>query len=135
MGVPAVPVSDESVAMKRAKRLVPLLFGLGLIAIVVSLPAMAGHGAKKALADLDPEHAAKMAKGLEVFKQHVKPILVERCLRCHGGKAVESDLDRSDRDSLLKGGQHGPVVVPGKSQDSLLVKLISHQREPKMPKV
>src|SRR4051812_40645518 len=77
---------------------------------------------------LDPEHAAKMVKGIALFKQHIKPILMQNCLRCHGGKAIESDLDLSARESLLKGGRHGPVVMPGKSGDSLLVKLISHQR-------
>jgi hypothetical protein len=126
--------SSENMAMMRRdglalRRLVPAVL-LGLTAML----GVATPQAAKKQRDVDPEHAAKMAKGLEVFKKHVKPVLVERCLRCHGGKAVESDLDLSDRDSLLKGGQHGPVVVPGKSQDSLLVKLISHQRDPHMPK-
>jgi hypothetical protein len=103
-----------------------------LLGIAALSTAMAQTGQK---APLDPEHAAKMAKGVALFKQHVKPILVQSCLRCHGGKAVESDLDLSTRDSLLKGGRHGPVVSPGKSADSLLVKLITHQREPHMPKV
>jgi mono/diheme cytochrome c family protein len=119
--------------MMRANRLGLAAF-FGLAACGVAIPQAAPPPAAKK-ADLDPEHAAKMAKGLEIFKQHVKPILAERCLRCHGGKAVESDLDLSDRDALLKGGQHGPVVVPGKSAQSVLVKLIAHQREPKMPKV
>src|SRR5947209_15519843 len=123
--------------MRRANRLARgAVLGLSLLGLSALWPMAAGQEAKKgtAPANLDPEHAAKMAKGLEVFKQHVKPILVDRCLRCHGGKAVESDLDMSDREALLKGGQHGPVVVPGKGQDSLLIKLVAHQREPKMPK-
>src|ERR1700722_714272 len=110
-------------------RLVPAaLLGLG-----AALSTAAPQEAKKQ--DLDPEHAAKMAKGLAIFKQHVRPILEQSCLRCHGGKTIESELDLSERDGLLKGGQHGPVVVLGKSQDSPLVKLIMHQREPHMPKV
>ncbi len=76
-----------------------------------------------------------MAKGLALFKQHVKPILVRSCLRCHGGKKIESDFDLSDRDGLLKGGQIGAVVVPGKSQDSRSSSSSAHQREPHMPKV
>jgi mono/diheme cytochrome c family protein len=109
-------------------RLVPA----ALLGLFVALGPAMPQAAKK---DVDPDHAAKMARGLTLFKQQVRPILEQNCLRCHGGKAVESDLDLGDRDSLLKGGQHGPVVVPGKSQDSLLVKLIMHQREPHMPKV
>src|SRR5262245_29617466 len=84
--------------------------------------------------DISPDHAIKMAKGLEIFKKHVKTILTEKCLRCHGGKAVESELDLSDRDSLLKGGIKGPAIVAGKSKESLLVKLINHAAEPHMPK-
>jgi mono/diheme cytochrome c family protein len=110
-------------------RLVPAV----LLAVMAVRGVATPQAAKKA--DVDPDHAAKMAKGLVLFKQHVKPILEQRCVRCHGGKAVESDLDLSDRDSLLKGGQHGPVVLPGKGQESTLVKLIAHQREPHMPKV
>ena len=39
--------------------------------------------------DLDPDHAAKMAKGLDLFKSKVKPLLEGKCLRCHGGETVE----------------------------------------------
>src|SRR5438874_1611567 len=81
----------------------------------------------------DPAHAAKMTKGLEVFKQHVRPLLEQKCLRCHGGKSVESDFDLSDREHLLKGGESGPAVRLGKSKESLLYKLITHSKEPFMP--
>jgi hypothetical protein len=83
---------------------------------------------------LDPDHAAKMAKGLEVFKKHVKPVLVSQCLRCHGGEKIKSQLDLSDRAELLKGGSTGPAVVPGKSRESLLLQLLRHDRKPFMPK-
>ncbi len=109
------------------------LMPAALLGLAAALSTAMPQGAKKQ--DLDPEHAAKMAKGLATFKQHVRPILEQSCLRCHGGKAIESELDLSEREGLLKGGQHGPVVVLGKSQDSPLVKLIMHQREPHMPKV
>ncbi len=84
--------------------------------------------------DLDPEHAAKMAKGLDLFKKQIKPLIETKCLRCHGGAKIESELDLSDRDGLLKGGLHGPAIVSGKSTDSLLVKLVNHQKDPFMPK-
>jgi cytochrome c553 len=81
-----------------------------------------------------PDHAAQMTRGLEIFKKQVRAILVERCLKCHGGKRTESGLDLSDRDRLLRGGEHGPVILPGKSSDSLLYQLIRRSREPFMPK-
>ncbi len=88
---------------------------------------------KPPVGPVDKDHAAKMAKGLELFKQHVRPVLAKRCLRCHGGKSTESEFDLHDRPGLLRGGLGGPAVVPGKHADSLLCRLISHQREPHMP--
>jgi hypothetical protein len=84
--------------------------------------------------DLDPDHAAKMTKGLALFKKSIKPLIESKCLRCHGGQKVESELDLGDRDSLVKGGLRGPAIVPGKSKESLLIKLVNHQKDPFMPK-
>ena len=74
-----------------------------------------------------------MTRGLAIFKQHVRPVLVGRCVRCHGGKKIKADFDLTDRDRLLRGGESGPAVIVGKSKDSLLYKLISHAKEPTMP--
>ena len=83
---------------------------------------------------LDPDHAAKMAKGQELFKQHVRPILVKRCLSCHGGKEeIEAGFSLVDRPGLLRGGDSGPAIIPGNAKDSLLYKLITHAKEPYMP--
>jgi mono/diheme cytochrome c family protein len=82
----------------------------------------------------DPDHAARMARGLELFKAQVRPILTAKCLKCHSGDTVEGELDLTDRASLVKGGQSGPAVVPGKSSASLLVQAVTHAREPHMPR-
>jgi mono/diheme cytochrome c family protein len=83
---------------------------------------------------LDKDHAQKMAKGLDLFKKQVKAILADRCVRCHGGEKTQSEFDLTDRDGLLRGGKNGPAIIVGKGKDSLLVKLVTHQREPNMPK-
>lgn len=111
------------------KRITCLVAG---IAVLVSISVTAGQ-TKRAPEPLDPDHAAKMTKGLDIFKKHVKPIFETKCLRCHGGKKIESDFDLSDREGLLKGGQIGNSVVPGKSRESQLVRLITHVKEPRMP--
>ena len=80
-----------------------------------------------------PDHAAKMAQGLELFHQQVRPLLLQNCFKCHGGESVESGFNMTDRDGLLKGGDTGVVVVVGKSHDSLLYKLITHAKKPHMP--
>src|ERR1043166_2020874 len=73
---------------------------------------------------VDPDHAAKMARGLDIFKNHVRPVLADRCLKCHGGKDTEAGLDLSDRERLLRGGDSGPAILVGRAKDSLMVKLL-----------
>ncbi len=83
---------------------------------------------------LDPKHAQKMARGLEIFKKQVKPLFMAKCLRCHGGgKRLRGELDLSDRAELLKGGSTGPGIIVGKAKKSLLYQLITHTKEPHMP--
>ncbi|MFO0944416.1 MAG: PSD1 and planctomycete cytochrome C domain-containing protein [Planctomycetota bacterium] len=81
----------------------------------------------------DATHAEKLAAGLKTFREHVRPILVQHCLRCHGGEATEAELDLRNRDSVLRGGTQGPAIVKGDTRASLLYSLVTHSQEPKMP--
>ena len=63
----------------------------------------------------------------------VRPVLEKTCLPCHGPQTKSSGLDLSTRDGLLKGGEHGPAIVPGDPKASLLYKLVSYEAEPHMP--
>ncbi len=51
-------------------------------------------------------------------------ILHVRCLVCHGRHKQEGGLDVSTREGLLKGGKSGPAIIPGKPDESLLVRQI-----------
>jgi hypothetical protein len=100
----------------------------------ILVAASADKDNKAAVKDpVDPDHAAKMAKGLDLFKKEVRGVLTQKCLRCHGGKKTESEFDLVDRNLLLKGGLLGPAIIPGKAKDSLLYKLIAHAKPPHMP--
>ncbi|MBI1916627.1 MAG: PSD1 domain-containing protein [Planctomycetes bacterium] len=101
------------------------------LALLAAVPALFADG--KPAQPVDKDHAAKMARGLALFKEQVRSVLTKRCLRCHGGKSTESEFDLHDRDGLLKGGTSGPVIVPGKARDSRLLRLVRHQKEPHMP--
>jgi cytochrome c553 len=77
---------------------------------------------------VSPDHAAQMARGLALFDGEVRRLLADHCVKCHGGeKGVKGDLDLATRELLLKGGEHGAAVVPGKSAASLLLKSIRHE--------
>lgn len=67
------------------------------------------------------------------FKRRIAPVLSERCAACHNAEKTSGGLDVTSRDSLLKGGDGGPSVVPGKSDESWLLDMVSGD-EPEMPK-
>src|SRR5262245_7138377 len=83
--------------------------------------------------EFDPAHAEKMQAGLELFKSQVRGILVKNCVDCHGADEVQSGLDLATRKGLVRGGSHGPAIVPGKSVDSNVVRFVSHKEKPYMP--
>lgn len=59
------------------------------------------------------------------FKTNVMPILQKYCLPCHAEESFNpSELALDDHARLMKGGEHGPAVVPGKPEESLLVKKV-----------
>jgi len=69
----------------------------------------------------------------EFFEKQVRPVLVEHCLACHGEKKQEGGLRLDSRETLLKGGDSGPVVVSGKPDESELIEAIRQTGDLKMP--
>jgi hypothetical protein len=67
------------------------------------------------------------------FQNQVKPVLVERCLKCHGSDR-KGGLDLRAKESALQGGESGAVIVPGQPDDSLLIEYVeSHEMPPGRP--
>jgi cytochrome c len=61
------------------------------------------------------------------YTTRVKPIFEANCTRCHGGLNRRGGLSLDTRESMLKGGHDGSVLVPGDPAKSLLVRLIRHE--------
>jgi hypothetical protein len=61
------------------------------------------------------------------FEVKVRPVLLDTCFRCHGGEKTSGGLRVDSRASLLKGGDGGPVLVPGRPDDSRLIQAIRHR--------
>lgn len=73
---------------------------------------------------------------LEHFEAHVRPVLIERCYRCHNSvDRMEGGLALDHAEGLLAGGHSGPAIVPGDALDSLLFQAVSHADDaPRMPR-
>ncbi len=71
---------------------------------------------------------------VEFFEQKIRPVLVERCYKCHSAQAakVRGGLRLDTRDGLRRGGESGPAVIPGDPAASLLLKSLRHDGH-KMP--
>lgn len=67
------------------------------------------------------------------FEKKVAPILNKRCLGCHNDSLNDGGLSLATRKSVLKGGGRGPVLIPGKPQQSLLIEAVRRAGDIKMP--
>jgi len=68
-----------------------------------------------------PEPTADQVK---FFEEKVRPILAENCYKCHGFENQKGSLRLDLREMALAGGESGPVIVPGKPEESVLVEAI-----------
>ncbi len=59
------------------------------------------------------------------YVTEIKPLLTQRCSSCHGAETQKSGFRVDSATELLKGGDTGEAVTPGKPDDSLLVHAIT----------
>ena len=88
--------------------------GIGVLSLATSLVA--------------EEQPAPTQEQLTFFETKVRPVLVTHCYECHAAdsKIVQGGLRLDSRAGLLKGGDTGPSLVPGKVDESLLIKALRH---------
>ncbi|MDA1051074.1 MAG: DUF1553 domain-containing protein [Planctomycetota bacterium] len=84
-----------------------------LFAVVLVSPAVAVETPESDVKEVD-------------FARDIKPIFKQHCFGCHGSNKQESEFRVDVRATLLTGGDLGePAVVPGKSDESNLIRLVS----------
>ena len=69
----------------------------------------------------------------EFFEAKVRPVLAAHCLECHGAEKHKGGCGSTSRDAMLKGGETGPAVVPGKPDESPLIEAIRYEGDVQMP--
>lgn len=73
-------------------------------------------------------------ENLEFFEAKVRPLFAKRCYQCHKSDSGEENggLHLDHIASILKGGDTGPAIVPGDSENSLLIQAVEY-RSVEMP--
>jgi hypothetical protein len=71
--------------------------------------------------------AAAADDGAEFFEAKVRPLLADHCYPCHAGDKARGGLLLDSAETLRKGGDSGPSLVPGKPDESLLVRAIRRE--------
>lgn len=59
------------------------------------------------------------------FERQIRTLLIKRCGECHGPAEQNSGLRLDAKNAAFKGGDGGPVITPGKSSESELVRRIT----------
>src|SRR5437773_10809831 len=91
------------------------------------VPGLIFTASMLAQAALTPEQAKTLpppANHQVSFSKEIKPIFEASCIKCHGRGKNKGGFRLDDRQTLLKGGESGPAIVPGKSAESLLISLV-----------
>ena len=67
-------------------------------------------------------------QGLEFFEKKIRPVLVERCYKCHSvtSEKLKGNLHVDSRSGMIKGGDTRAALVPGDSEKSLLIEALGY---------
>ena len=68
------------------------------------------------------------------FETKIRPVLVKQCYECHsqGAKKLGGKLLLDAPSEMIAGGESGPALIPGKPDDSLIIKAVRYE-DPEMP--
>jgi len=58
---------------------------------------------------------------IRFFESKVRPLLVNRCQKCHGKEKQQGGLRLDSREAILTGGGRGPAIEPGHPEESILI--------------
>ena len=114
--------------LRRVIRPLPCATICGRLAICGCLAwgAAAGGGEDRANVPAPATDAA----GLEFFETHVRPLLADACVECHGPDLQQGGVRLDTRAGMFAagedGGEIGPAVIPGDAAGSRLLEVLAH---------
>lgn len=73
-----------------------------------------------------PSWPTRVPEGRIDFKKNVRPILIINCLECHNNESAPANgnFNLTTRHLALTTGDHAPVIVPGRPDESLFIKAL-----------
>lgn len=104
---------------------------LPAICMIVSTYAIAQEGADNAAKNGAVEaisNAERVDREI-FFESKIRPLLIDRCLKCHGGEKTSAGLKVISRMDLTTGGDSGPAVEPGNAAASLLIQAVGRKSD------
>lgn len=66
------------------------------------------------------------ADRLAYFESNIRPLLISRCIECHGETTQEGSLRLDSRHGWELGGESGQAIVPGAANDSLVIQAVRY---------
>src|SRR5579859_7192953 len=93
---------------------------------------VAAH-AQDARATAWPAPTSGEAVASSFFATKVRPIFAARCYQCHGPNLQQNGLRLDSLAAALKGSESGPVIIPGDSEKSRMVRRLLALERPQMP--
>ena len=86
-----------------------------------------------AIASTSTCFAEVTTKDADFFAKSIHSVLAEHCYSCHGPEKQRGGLRVDSRAALLKGGDKGPAIIPGKPADGRLFKVVRVEGTPNTP--
>jgi WD40 repeat protein len=111
----------------RQSAVTSVLRALSIASKLLIIAVVAGLGGTTSAVQAQPSSVPPQ------FASQVAPILQKNCLACHSSTAKMGGLIMESYASLMKGGAHGPEIVPGKADESRLIQMLQGKIQPRMP--
>ena len=81
-----------------------------------------------------PLPVAKLDRKTPVdFHTEIVPVLKANCTACHNKTTTKASLNMETPQLMLKGGESGPAITPGKGEESMLFQSAAHTGDSDMP--
>ena len=96
-----------------SRKILTLIAGVSFAASLV----LAADAKKVDLSKLPP---AADKKGV-TYEKDIKPIFEKSCFKCHGPEKQKGKMRLDSLAGVIKGGENGPDVIPGKGDKSPLL--------------